>query len=81
MNRIVIIRLIAVLALFLIFWLGTRKMSVVPGRFQGAVEMGLDLVRNGIAKDVLGEKDGNYVILDMKTKKEIVFAVKAEEKK
>jgi F-type H+-transporting ATPase subunit a len=58
MNRIVIIRLIAVLALFLIFWLGTRKMSVVPGRFQGAVEMGLDLVRNGIAKDVLGEKDG-----------------------
>jgi len=43
MNRIVIIRLIAVLALFLIFWLGTRKMSVVPGRFQGAVEMGLDL--------------------------------------
>ena len=58
MNRIVLIRLLAVLALFLIFYFGTRKMSVVPGRFQGSVEMALDLVRNGIARDVLGEKDG-----------------------
>lgn len=58
MNRIVIIRLLAVLALFLIFYFGTKKMTVVPRRFQGAVEMALDLVRNGIAKDVLGEKDG-----------------------
>jgi len=58
MNRIVLIRLLAVLVLFLVFYFGTRKMTVVPGRFQGVIEMALDLVRNGIAINVLGEKDG-----------------------
>jgi F-type H+-transporting ATPase subunit a len=57
-NRIVLIRLFVVLAIVLIFWLGTRKMSLVPGRFQGTVEMGLDLVRVNIAEDLLGKKDG-----------------------
>ena len=57
-NRIVIIRFIAVLAIVLIFWLGTRRMKLVPGRFQGLVEMGLDLVRVNIAEDLLGKKDG-----------------------
>jgi F-type H+-transporting ATPase subunit a len=33
-------------------------MSVVPGRFQSLVEMGLDLVRVNIADDLLGKKDG-----------------------
>ena len=58
MNRIVLIRLLAVLALFLVFYFGTRRMRVVPGRFQGAIEAILDLVRTGIAFNVLGEKDG-----------------------
>jgi F-type H+-transporting ATPase subunit a len=58
MNRIVLIRLLAVLAIVLIFWLGTRRMKLVPGRFQGIVEMGLDLVRVNIAEDLLGKKDG-----------------------
>lgn len=58
-NRIILIRFLAVLAVFLIFWLGTRKMSLVPGRFQGTVEMALDLVRVNIAEDLLGKKDGN----------------------
>ncbi len=58
MNRIMIIRMIMVIALVLIFWLGTRKMSVVPGRFQSLIEMGLDLVRVNIAEDLLGKKDG-----------------------
>jgi F-type H+-transporting ATPase subunit a len=57
-NRIVLIRLLAVLAIFLIFYFGTRKMTVVPGRFQGVIEMALDLVRSGIAINILGEKDG-----------------------
>jgi len=57
-NRIVLIRLLAVLAIIVIFYLGTRRMRLVPGRFQGAVEMGLDLVRVNIAEDLLGKKDG-----------------------
>ena len=32
-NRIMVIRFIAVLAIVLIFWLGTRRMKIVPGRF------------------------------------------------
>ncbi|MEV1130828.1 F0F1 ATP synthase subunit A [Agromyces sp. NPDC049794] len=57
-NRIMIVRFIAVAALLLIFWLGTRRMRVVPGRFQSLVEMGLDFVRVNIAEDLLGKKDG-----------------------
>ena len=58
MNRIVLVRLLAVVALVLLFWLGTRKMTMVPGRFQGFIEMILRLVRVNIAEDLLGEKDG-----------------------
>ena len=42
----------------LIFTLGTRRMKIVPGRFQSLVEMGLDFVRVNIAEDLLGKKDG-----------------------
>jgi F-type H+-transporting ATPase subunit a len=49
---------LAIVALVLVFWLGTRKMKTVPGRFQGVVEMALNLVRVNIAEDLLGEKDG-----------------------
>ena len=42
-----------------IFWLGTRRMTVVPGRFQSLVEMGLGFVRTNIAHDLLGKKDGD----------------------
>ena len=58
MNRIILVRLLAVVALVLVFWLGTRKMRVVPSRFQGTIEMALNLVRVNIAEDLLGEKDG-----------------------
>jgi F-type H+-transporting ATPase subunit a len=58
MNRIMMIRVIVVLALVLLFWLGTRRMSIVPGRFQTLIEMALNLVRVNIAEDVLGKKDG-----------------------
>lgn len=58
MNRIMVIRILAVIAVVLIFWLGTRKMTMVPGRFQGTVEWALEFVRVGIAEDLLGKKDG-----------------------
>ncbi|MGX5697045.1 F0F1 ATP synthase subunit A [Agromyces soli] len=58
LNRIMLVRLIAAAALILLFWLGTRRMKVVPGRFQSLIEMGLDLVRVNIAEDLLGKKDG-----------------------
>jgi F-type H+-transporting ATPase subunit a len=56
-NRIILVRFLAMAVLLLLFWLGTRKMKIVPGRFQSLIEMGLDLVRVNIAEDLLGRKD------------------------
>ena len=58
-TRITIVQLIAVIAIVLILVLGTRRMKVVPGRFQSAVEMLLGFVRGGVAHDLLGKKDGD----------------------
>ncbi len=58
LNRIMLLRLVIVAILILLFWLGTRRMRLVPGRFQGTIEMGLDFVRVNIAEDLLGKKDG-----------------------
>ncbi|WP_370544456.1 F0F1 ATP synthase subunit A [Frondihabitans sp. VKM Ac-2883] len=57
-TRITLARFFVVIVLFLIFWIGTRRMKLVPGRFQSVVEMGLDLVRVNVAEDLLGKKDG-----------------------
>jgi F-type H+-transporting ATPase subunit a len=57
-NRIVLVRLIATAALLLLFWLGTRRMRVVPGRGQSLIELGTGFVRKNIAIDTLGEKEG-----------------------
>ncbi len=56
-TRINLIQFLATIAVVVIFWLGTRRMRVVPGRFQSLVEMGLDFVRVNIGEDLLGRKD------------------------
>jgi F-type H+-transporting ATPase subunit a len=53
-----LIRLLVVVLLVVAFSIGTRRMRVVPTRFQSLIEMGLDFVRVGIAEDLLGKKDG-----------------------
>ncbi len=57
-TRIHLIQFIATIALVLFLWSGTRRMRIVPGRFQSIAEMGLDFVRVNIAEDLLGKKDG-----------------------
>ncbi|WP_458041190.1 MULTISPECIES: F0F1 ATP synthase subunit A [Bacteria] len=59
LTRINLIQILATVALVVIFVIGTRRMKVVPGRFQSVVEMGLDFVRVNIAHDLLGRKDGD----------------------
>jgi F-type H+-transporting ATPase subunit a len=54
-----LIRLLMVALLVALFWIGTSRMKVVPGRFQTLIEMGLNFVRVNIAEDLLGKKDGN----------------------
>ncbi|MBO1903011.1 F0F1 ATP synthase subunit A [Leucobacter weissii] len=58
MNRIMIIRVIMTVLLLLLFWIGTRKMRVIPTRGQSITEMALDFVRVNIAEDLLGKVDG-----------------------
>jgi len=57
-TRITLVQFIAVAVLILILVIGTRRMKVVPGRMQSVVELGFGFVRNNIAYEVLGEKDG-----------------------
>lgn len=56
-TRITLIQFFATAVVVVLLVLGTRRMKVVPGRFQSLVEMGLDFVRVGIAEDILGKKD------------------------
>jgi F-type H+-transporting ATPase subunit a len=58
-HRIHLVQFLAVVVVVLLLVLGTRRMKIVPGRFQSVVEMGLDFVRTNIAHDLLGRKDGN----------------------
>lgn len=57
MNRIMMIRVFMMIVLLVLFWLGTRKMRVVPTRGQSITEMALDFVRVNIAEDLLGKTD------------------------
>lgn len=57
MDRVVIIRFIAIAVLLIIGVVGTRSLKLVPGRGQAFIEYGFDVVRRN-AFDNLGEKDG-----------------------
>ncbi len=57
-NRIIMIRLIALAIMALLIYLALRKGRLVPRRGQGAAELALDFVRVQIAEQVLGERLG-----------------------
>lgn len=53
-----LIRILVVVLIILVFWLGTRNMKIVPGRGQAALEGVFGFVRNNIIYDTLGERLG-----------------------
>lgn len=53
------VRLIAVAALIILLWIGTRSMKLVPTRGQVVTEGIMGFVRNDIVYQTLGEKEGN----------------------
>jgi F-type H+-transporting ATPase subunit a len=57
-NRIILVRLFAIVIMLVLFYLALRKMQRVPGRGQGIAEMALDFVKVQIVDQVLGEKLG-----------------------
>lgn len=58
LNRIMLVRLVVMVALLLWLWLGTRRVSLVPSRAQSIVEVSLDFVRVQIVEAVLGKEVG-----------------------
>jgi F-type H+-transporting ATPase subunit a len=57
-NRIILIRIIAVAVMLVLFWLGLRKARRVPTRGQSIAEMAMEFVKVQIADQILGEKFG-----------------------
>ncbi|MBU1588074.1 MAG: F0F1 ATP synthase subunit A [Actinobacteria bacterium] len=57
-NRVMLVRFFMVAVLLLLFWLGTRRMKVVPGRGQTILEFATGFVRSNIVEGNLGVKDG-----------------------
>ncbi len=53
-----LVRFFMVAVLLLLFWLGTRRMKVVPGRGQTILEFATGFVRSNIVEGNLGVKDG-----------------------
>lgn len=58
LNRILLVRLLAIAVMLLLFWLALRKPRVVPGKGQSTAELALDFVKVQIADGVLGERLG-----------------------
>lgn len=61
-NRTIVISWIMLAAVGLVFYLGTRKATVVPSRFQAFVEMLVDVNRT-IAMEIIGPKGLRFVPL------------------
>ena len=57
-TRINLAQFIATVVLVVILLVGTRRLKVVPGRFQNVIEFLFGFVREQIAFQTLGEKDG-----------------------
>lgn len=53
-NRIGLVRIVMTVLLLLLFWLATRRASVVPGRAQNLAELALDFVKVQIGEQILG---------------------------
>ncbi|HWH27034.1 MAG TPA: F0F1 ATP synthase subunit A [Pseudolysinimonas sp.] len=58
LNRVLLVRLLAVAVLVIILIVGSRNMKLVPTRGQAAFEFVMGFVRKSIIIDTLGEKAG-----------------------
>ena len=58
LNRVMLIRLLVMVLLVLFVVVATRSLKVVPSRGSSIVEFPFNFVRNSIAYETLGERDG-----------------------
>jgi len=56
-NRVILVRFIALAVVILLFWLGTRRLRLIPGRAQSLLEMAVGFVQINIAEGALGKEE------------------------
>jgi F-type H+-transporting ATPase subunit a len=61
-NRIMLVRFVALAALLLVFVIAAKRAKLVPNRFQAGVEYVLDFARHQIVYEILGEKEGKKYV-------------------
>ena len=61
-TRINLVQVIATVLLVVFMLLGTRNLKVIPGRFQQIVEFGFGFVREQVAYQVIGEREGRKFV-------------------
>ncbi|KAA8815523.1 ATP synthase F0 subunit A [Bifidobacterium callitrichos] len=61
-NRIILIRIIATVVLLVVLGLTASRAKLIPGRWQGVVEYGIEFVRDKIVYDVMGEVRGKRYV-------------------
>ena len=54
-NRIILIRIVATIVLLVVLGVTAKRAKLIPGRWQGVVEYGLDFVRDKVVYDVMGK--------------------------
>ncbi|WP_042213960.1 F0F1 ATP synthase subunit A [Demequina mangrovi] len=60
-NRIMMVRLIAAIALIVVFAIVANRAKVVPGRFQASIEFLLDFVKDQIVEPVMGHEGKRFL--------------------
>jgi F-type H+-transporting ATPase subunit a len=63
LNFVSLLILLTLLGLFALFFFGFRKATVVPGKLQTMMEMGLDFVKETIAIPMLGSDAATFIPL------------------
>ncbi|SMX96426.1 MULTISPECIES: F0F1 ATP synthase subunit A [Brevibacterium] len=56
MNRVMLIRVIATVAVVVLLAVWAKRMKLVPGRFQSSMELAMEFVTVGIAEDTMGKE-------------------------
>lgn len=74
MNRIMLLRVVIAIVLLILFYIGTRRMRVIPTRGQSITEMALDFVRVNISENLLGKVDGRRFLPILTTMFFMIFA-------
>lgn len=62
MNRIIFIRIIATVVLLVVLGITASRAKLIPGRWQGVVEMGIDFIKYNVVYEIMGELRGKRYV-------------------